>query len=290
MPELPKPVFTLSGLDVLYMLVAGLVVCGLLWFIHRTFSSRAKKWLIIAVTFIGGLFYLFEYFLPAGAYLPRGLQSLLLPRPRGGNFLSAYVEPVSDAVSVIGAFTIGLGVLNLSLVHGRNIVRRRPGWHNSLAYFIAFFAMVTFGLLSYYWPDPNPADRRVPPQQQGFEILFNGLYQPLSAAMFSVLAFYIASAAYRAFRIRSGEATLMMIAAFIVMLGQVPLGMWLTSGLPTDGMFAKLRLEVFSQWLLAWISMTAYRAVLLGVAVGALAMSLRVWLSLERGAFFEMET
>jgi hypothetical protein len=120
-------------------------------------------------------------------------------------------------------------------------------------------------------------------------VLFFSMFKSLGAAMFALLAFYIASAAYRSFRVRTGEATLMMAAAFIVMLGQIPLGMWLTNRLPQEGELSRLRVEELSHWVLSWVSMAGLRGVLLGIAVGALAMSLRVWLSLERGTFFSQE-
>ena len=120
-------------------------------------------------------------------------------------------------------------------------------------------------------------------------VLFYSMFKPLGAAMFALLAFYIASAAYRSFRVRTGEATLMMAAAFIVMLGQIPLGMWLTNWIPQQSELSRLRVEELSHWVLGWVSMAALRGVLLGIAVGALAMSLRVWLSLERGTFFSQE-
>ncbi len=125
-----------------------------------------------------------------------------------------------------------------------------------------------------------------------YQVLFNGLYQPLISATFSLLAFYIASAAYRAFRIRSAEAGLMMAAAFIVMLGQVPIGMWLTHWLPQTGAHKWLgffRIETFSLWIMQYWNAPAQRAITFGIAIGGLAMSLRLWLSLERGTFFSQQ-
>jgi hypothetical protein len=119
-----------------------------------------------------------------------------------------------------------------------------------------------------------------------YEVLFNGLLMPLQAATFSLLAFYIASAAYRAFRIQTAEAALMMAAAFIVMLGQVPIGAYLTSSLPTTGAPAFFRLEALGEWIMSWLNTPAQRGIVFGIAIGALAMSLRIWLSLERGTFF----
>jgi len=259
------------------VLAALMFSAGLLVALHFGLGPRGRRWLIALVTFAGGLFFGLEYFWPA-----HGKPSQ--------NFLTPWLEPVTLTLTVVGAFTVGLGIYSLCQVHGRNIARRRPGWHNSAAFFAAMIAMLVFGLWEHYLHLPEPTPQVVPWPKGVYEVLFNGLYSPLQAATFSLLAFYIASAAYRAFRIRTLEAGLMMAAAFIVMLGQVPVGRWLTGALPETGGLAPLRLEVLGEWVMGWLNTPAQRAITFGILVGALAMSLRIWLSLERGTFFSEQS
>lgn len=104
------------------------------------------------------------------------------------------------------------------------------------------------------------------------EFIFKAFFTPLGSAMFSLLAFYIATAAYRSFRIRSLEALIMMIPAIIVMLGQIP-----------DGpLYVSEDLPAYRAWLLRTISTPAFRAITFGSLIAALAMSVRMWLSLEK--------
>lgn len=249
----------------LWALIVGAWVLSVgVFFLLQVMPPRWRRPMIMLFTFLGGCFYSVEFFLPPN------------------NFLTSYKEGFGNAWVVMGSFAMPLGVLNLSLVHVKKIATRSGSWGGSIVYFTAMAAMVTFCFWQQYWPKSKAGG-------QGFELLFQYAYMPLGATMFSILAFYIVSAAYRAFRISTAEAGLMAAAAFVVMLGQVPLGMWLTHGIPVESRWAGLRVEQIAHWILAGINMAAVRGVLFGAAVGSLAMALRIWLSLERGAYFDQK-
>ncbi len=95
--------------------------------------------------------------------------------------------------------------------------------------------------------------------------------------MFSLLAFFIASAAFRAFRIRTVEAGLLAVAALIVMLGRVPVGDVMSGALPEW-----LRLGAMQDWIMNVPQNAAKRAILIGAALGVMATGLRVILGIER--------
>lgn len=103
------------------------------------------------------------------------------------------------------------------------------------------------------------------------------IYLPLQATMFSLLAFYIASAAFRAFRARSFEALLLLMAGAIVMLGQVPLGDTLTFDLASR----------WQDFLMKYINAAGQRAIIMGAAFGTLATGLRIVLGIERSYLSE---
>ena len=94
---------------------------------------------------------------------------------------------------------------------------------------------------------------------------------PLQSTMFALLAFFVASASYRAFRARNLEATLLLIAAVIVMLGRVPAGYKIWPRLPG-----------IANWIFNVLQMGAMRGIKIGIALGAVAMSLRLILGIER--------
>ncbi len=256
-------------------LLFGFAVLAALQFAPR----QARKGMIAFVTFLGGLYYAAEFFLPA-----HGSPS--------HNALTPYQDTVANVSAILISFAIGLGVISLLQLHGRIITRRRDGWGNSVALIVSFLAMTTFGLLNEYAPHSRVLGSRVT-SAQVYDFLFTGGFSNLRAATFSIIAFYIASACYRAFRIRSAEAALLMAAGLIVMLGSVTIGTAITNGIQpanTDiNPWANLRIEHIAEWLLLEVNGAAQRGILFGLTIGLLAIALRLWLSLERGVYFDRE-
>jgi len=121
------------------------------------------------------------------------------------------------------------------------------------------------------------------PLVQGFSLLFERGLLAMDAAMFSLIGFFILSAAYRAFRIRSIEASILMATALVVLLMFVPIALMLTSGLDPDSFQGNFRIDSVGMWLLSTINVPAIRAIDLGLGLGLLAMALRIMLGLEKG-------
>jgi hypothetical protein len=89
--------------------------------------------------------------------------------------------------------------------------------------------------------------------------------------MFSLLAFFIASAAFRAFRARNVEATLLLVTAIVMMIGRVSIGEYMWKGFPA-----------VTEWLLDVPNLAAKRAVALGIGLGAISTALKIILGIDR--------
>jgi hypothetical protein len=182
--------------------------------------------------------------------------------------VSVPADFLQQSAIIIVAFGIVLGGANLLRVNLEAVVRRQPGWTYKLVLVAALVVTVALGLIE--GRDFQAAGTRS-------TWIYDQVYSSMSSAMFALLAFFIASAAFRAFRIRTTEAALLAAAAFIVMMGRVPLGGVLTAGLPRE-----FRVETLAQWILDVPQNAANRAILIGAALGVMATGLRVILGIER--------
>lgn len=171
---------------------------------------------------------------------------------------------------IIAAIAYFLGLLNLLRVNGTVIMRFGKDWFYKLVLVSAMLIELAIGVVGYHVQDMSPTQPDA--VDQAFRWVFDYLFTPLSATMFSLLAFFVASAAFRAFRAKSFEATLLLTAGVIVMLGRVPLGNWLTDGMAGD----------VTVWILNVPNLAGQRAIVMGAALGMISAGLRILLGIEK--------
>jgi hypothetical protein len=180
---------------------------------------------------------------------------------------------------IIAGFALLLGVVNVIQGSVRKIERREKGWPFAVSLLTGLVVTGAFGILSAFDLGPfqglgqNPQGGATP-----FYWITINFFNPLQAAMFSLLAFYIASAAFRAFRVRNVEASILLIAAIIVMLGRIPFGETLFAWIPGGERW----LPSLTEWIMNTPNAAAQRGIIIGAALGAASLSLRVILGIER--------
>jgi hypothetical protein len=191
-------------------------------------------------------------------------------------FISVPADFFQACVIIVLAFSYFLGGANLLRVNFDAVYKREPGWPYKLVLVAALIATLAIGFAE---------GKGFLDQGTRSKWIYDNMYSPMQGTMFSLLAFFIASAAFRAFRIRTLEAGLLAAAALIVMLGRVPLGNVLTDWLFQlqwlPGAPHGLHLSSIQEWIMNVPQNAAKRAILIGAALGVMATGLRVILGVE---------
>jgi hypothetical protein len=209
-----------------------------------------KREVPLFLTAVIGLFMILSFFVPH-------------------QIVSVPADFLQQCAVIVVAFGYVLGGANVLKVNFDGIYKRQPGWTYKLVLVLALIITVAIGLAEgRQWQNPH----------SGSMWIYDHLYSPMQGTLFALLSFYIASAAFRAFRIRTTEAGLLAVAALIVMLGRVPIGDYLTSWIPVKW----LQLSAVQQWIMDNPQNAAKRAILMGAAMGVMATGLRVILGIER--------
>ncbi len=160
--------------------------------------------------------------------------------------------------NILIAFAYVLGAGNVLRIHGGRFLRRQKDWGYSLVTVVAMVLMIIFGVIEHR-------------SGSTFDWMYQAMYSPMQATMFALLAFFIASAAFRAFRVRSIQASLLAITAMLVMIGGVPLGASLWQGFPE-----------IRDWIMENLQTAGKRAILIGAALGAISTGLKMITGIER--------
>jgi hypothetical protein len=217
-----------------------------------------KREVPLIITFVAGLVFVVSYFIPHD------------PFSRSEQIFNLWF-------AMAGAFAVWLGALSLLKIQLLNISRKAKDWPISLIIILCFLIMVAVGAYDGFkgLGMTPPGSFRDPGTH--FDWMYQYVYTPLSSTMFAILAFFVASASYRAFRARNLQATLLLLAAFFVMIGRVPVGDLLSGFLPEG-----YRLSDLSNWLMAFPQTAGQRAVMIGIALGTASTALRIMLGIER--------
>ncbi len=199
--------------------------------------------------------------------------------------VSVFIPPLGDLertftlwFDIIAVFAFFLGGGNLMRVHITKLRGRRKDWPFSIVTLLGFGTMLAAGLFKI----GNPGDISSAVDAPGslFYDIFNSILIPLGSTMYSLLAFFVASASYRAFRAKNREATLLLIAAFIILLGRTPFGMMLTGWVPES--VSILQIPNLAIWIMNSPNLAGQRAIMIGIGLGVISMSLRLILGIER--------
>jgi uncharacterized membrane protein len=165
---------------------------------------------------------------------------------------------------------IVVGVLNVLRVHGQRI-QRGQGTIYSLILIISFLAVFIPGILS---PGSLPEGVRglVGPNGSVVSFVYQYVQRPLQSTLFSLMAFFVATAAWRAFRLRSAASWVMLIAALFVLLGSIKLAVGIQWSLFTET----------RDWILNVPAMAGARGILLGIVLGTIVAGARLLLGVDR--------
>lgn len=199
-----------------------------------------KRQIPLILVFVFGVLLAIQYFVPSE------------PSQRAYEF-------VLNWITIIGICAMVLGIWSQIHVGYNKIKRRAEDWQYSVVTLVSMFAMMFLGL-SFFGGL----------QGTTFRLLYSNIFIPIQATIFSLLAFYIASASYRAFRARSAVSTVLLVAALLLMLRVVPTG-------PLADPINQV-----GNWMLLVPNMAAKRAIMIGVGLGGVATALKIVLGIER--------
>ena len=171
---------------------------------------------------------------------------------------AAYLTVINEYWQIIFAFALLVGAASFVKVNLKSIERG-----DSVPYrLVSLAGLIAMPLLAMIWGIKGDSP---------FMWVFENIQVPMQSTVFALLAFFVASASYRGFRARSVPAAVLLVSALITLLARSDIGGLAGHYLPD-----------FAEWIRNNPSMSARRAILIGIGLGSLTTSLRVIVGIER--------
>jgi len=179
------------------------------------------------------------------------------------------IEPLNNIASIlrtstviISATAMGLAAVNIIRI---NLVRGLRETSVSLDKFfniwtvLLMIATIALGLMG-----PSIGG------SEGFLWIYKNINQPIHASVYSLTVFYIFYAAWRAFRIRSIESSILLVAGILIMFSNIPLGAFIPG------------LNEVGTWVFKVPSAAGSRALEIAISFGIVVMGYRTLIGREK--------
>jgi len=178
-----------------------------------------------------------------------------------------WAEAIRTWAVIIFNISLFLGMIRLVMAHSVRISEKRRDWQFSGLLLAIFAIMLLTGIAGYITTGVQTSNGI-------YNWMFINIYTPLGATLYPITGFYIFSAAYRAFRARNIDATLMLLAGCFVMLYNAPVGEAIWVGFKDLGYWVQFTGQVPGMRTLAIVG-----------ALGLIAFGFRALLGKERGFY-----
>ena len=165
---------------------------------------------------------------------------------------------VQDWGVILAAFALALAAINLVGFHIRQIGRKDKDSIHSLILLAGLFATALSGI---FMGTDSPV----------FDFIFRSIYTSLAAVFYAMTAFHLASASYRAFRLKNPLSAALIVSGVLLMLGTAPIGETIWSDFP-----------VIANWITGVVNVAGSRGILISTAIGSVGMALRVLTGIDR--------
>jgi hypothetical protein len=191
------------------------------------------------LTAVIGLLMIIEFFFP----MPASVTSLNVT--------------LRSFVTIISATALILGTIVLTIFHTKKVGTRGSEWYYSIVYVVAFVVTAGLGVLNV--------------RDTTFLWIYNNMTSPIGAALYSLTAFYITSAAYRVLRARNWNAAVLLVCALVVLLMLIPIGAILFPPVVPLG-----------EWIRSFPSGAGFRGMIIGTSLGIMGLGVRVFMGRQK--------
>ena len=199
----------------------------------------SKKTLPVGITLIVGILVVIDYFLKIA-----GTKTI--------------VSALKSWGVIVSTFSVGIGALNLLSLHVRRAKSQKPERLESIILVVGLIVATAVCSVSG-------------PSSSSTMFIYDSIIAPVMISIYSMLALYIGSAAYRAFRVRNLDSSVLLFVATLVLLGQLP---------AASVMFPWLLEPV--NWIMNILNVAGQRGIIIGSGIALLSLSLRVILGIDR--------